>query len=90
LLEIFQHVGTVGDLLAVKAVSFLRHFFDGFFPARRMLGLLLSVQRESFEASRDHQLQIPFGEHGVRILPVENFALLGDADVSGETSRRLG
>ena len=50
---------------------------------------MLAAQRQGFEAGRDHQLQIPFGEHRIGILPVEHFALLGDANVAGETSRGL-
>ena len=88
--EIFQHVGTVGDLLAINAVGFLRHLFDGFFPARRMLRLLFASQRQRFETCCDHQFQIPFGENRVGVFPVENLALLGDANLAGETSGRLG
>ena len=55
-----------------------------------MLGLLFSMQRQRFQAGRNHQFQIPFREHGVGIFPVEDFALLGDANVAGKTSRRLG
>ncbi len=54
-----------------------------------MLRLLLAMQRQCFQARSDHQFQVPFGENRVRILPVEHFALLGDANVPGETSWRL-
>ena len=47
------------------------------------------MQRQRFQARRNHQFQIPLGEHRVGIFPVENFALLGDANLPGKTSRRL-
>ena len=86
LFEIFQHVRIVGDLLAVDAVRRLRHLLNGFFPT---LGLVFSLSRQSLQTRRDHQFQIPFREHRVGIFPVENFALLSDANVAGKTSRRL-
>src|ERR1700676_2030521 len=86
LLEIFEHVGIVGDLTAVNAIGLLRHFFHGFFPARWMLFIM---PRERFQTRRDHQFQIPLGEHGGGIFPVENFALLGNANLARKRSWRL-
>ena len=44
---------------------------------------------QCFQTRRDHQFQIPFGEDGIGIFPVKNFALLGDANLAGKTSGRL-
>ncbi len=90
LLKIFQHVGILRDLAAIDAIGFLRHLLDRFFPLRRMRSLLSARPRECFQTGRDHQFQIPFGEHRVGIFPVEYFALLGDANLAGKTARRLG
>src|SRR5579862_4622847 len=54
-----------------------------------MFGLLLAVQRKCFQTCGDHQLKIPLGKDWVGILPVQDLALLGDARLSRETSRRL-
>src|SRR6266436_1550588 len=54
LLEVFQHVRIVGDLLAIDAVRLLRHLLDSFLPAERMLGLLLSMHRQCFQTGGDH------------------------------------
>src|SRR5271170_2454870 len=44
---------------------------------------------ECVERCRDHELEIALGEHHVGILPVEHFALLGDADLAVEGADRL-
>ncbi len=36
---------------------------------------------QRIERGRNHQLEIAFGEHFVGVFPVEDFALLGDADL---------
>src|SRR5580658_2921725 len=41
------------------------------------------------ERCRDHQLEVAFGEDDVRVLPVEDFALLGDAEFAAEAIDRL-
>ena len=89
LLEIFQYVGIVGDLTAVDTVRLLRHLFEGFFPADGIWGVPFLRPRQCFQTRRDHQFQIPFGEDGIGIFPVKNLALLGDANLTGKTSRRL-
>src|SRR4029077_10909111 len=44
---------------------------------------------DRFEASGNHDFQIPFGEHWIGILPGEDLALLGDANLSRKISRWL-
>ena len=90
LLEVLEDIGIFGDLAAIDAIGFLRHLFDRFFPARRAAWMVRCRSSECFEAGRDHQFQIPFGQHRISVFPVEDFALFGDADLAGETSRRLG
>src|ERR1700722_9563991 len=41
------------------------------------------------ERSRDHQFQVAFSQNHVGVLPVQDFALLGYADLSGKSSCRL-
>ena len=84
LLEIFEHVGVLRDLLTIDPVRFLRHLFDGFFPRPAFAGW--SGAGQCFETGGDHQFQIPFRQNRVGIFPVEDFALLGDANLSGETA----
>ncbi len=45
---------------------------------------------EGVERGGDHQLQIALGEDDVGVLPVEDFALLGDAQLAGEAVDGLG
>ncbi len=45
--------------------------------------------RQCVERGGDHQLKIALGEHDVGVLPVEDFALLGDAKFAGEAVDRL-
>ena len=86
LLEIFEHVGVLRDLLTIDLVRFLGNLFDSFFP----LGVCgRSGAGQSFQAGGDHQFQIPFRQNWVGIFPVEDFALLGHADLPRETARRL-
>jgi len=48
-----------------------------------------AAQRDGFEAGGDHQLQIPFSQNLVRVFPVENFALFGDANFAREITGGL-
>ncbi len=89
LLEVFQQVGILRDVAAIDAMSFRRHFFHRLFPARLILWLSARA-RERFQACGNHQFQVPFREHRIGVLPIENFSLLGDADTPGKTSFRLG
>ena len=41
---------------------------------------------QGFQTGSDHQFQIPFSQHRVGIFPVEDFSLLGDANLAGETA----
>ena len=88
LLKVFQHVGILGNVAAVGTVSFLRHLVHRLFPARLILrrNRLLPWTRQRFQAGRNHQLQVPLRQHRIRILPVENFSLLGDANAPGKGS----
>src|SRR5215471_6802821 len=80
LLEVFEDIGIFSNVAAVNAIRLLRHFLDGFFPRRSIRVIRFPGTRESLEAGRDHELQIPFGQHWIGILPVEDLALLGNAD----------
>ncbi len=54
------------------------------------LGVARVGTSQSVEGCRDHQLQIALGEDDVGVLPVQHFALLGNADLAGEGAVRLG
>ena len=43
---------------------------------------------EGVERGGDHQFEIALGEHDVGVLPVEDFALFGDADLAVEGASR--
>ncbi len=45
---------------------------------------------EGVERGRDHQFEIALGEDDVGVLPVEDFALFGDAEFAGEAVDGLG
>ena len=45
---------------------------------------------EGVERGGDHELQIALGEDDIGVLPVEDFALLGDAQLAGEGVHGLG
>src|SRR6516225_5190701 len=87
LLEILEHIRVFGDVAPVDPERLLRHLFDRLFPCRRRG--LFSRARECFEAGCNHQFQIPLGEDGISIFPIHYLALLGDTNLSGETSWRL-
>ena len=44
---------------------------------------------EGVEGGGDHQLEVALGEDDVGVLPVEDFALLGDAELAGEAVHGL-
>ena len=77
-------------LLAVESEGVGGHLLHRRRPALVGSGLRASGARERLQAGRDHDLQVPLGEHRVGILPVENFALLGDANLAGKIADRLG
>src|SRR5271168_4190019 len=89
LLEILQYVRVLRDVAAINAISLPRHFLHRLFPPRLILWRS-GRARERFQARGNHQFQIPFREHGIGVLPIENFSLLGNADASGKTAFRLG
>src|SRR5215469_13942172 len=89
LLKILEHIRVLRYLAAVNAEGLLRHFFNRFFPLGRRRRSTLIRPLECLQAGSDHELQIPFGEHGIGILPVQHFSLFGDADLTGKASRRL-
>ncbi len=45
---------------------------------------------EGVERGGDHELEVALGEDDVGVLPVEDFALLGEAELAGEALERLG
>src|ERR1035437_10483603 len=45
---------------------------------------------EGVERGGDHELEIALGEDDVGVLPVEDFALFGDAEFAGEAVHGLG
>src|SRR5579871_4293956 len=52
LLEVFENIWIVGDLLAIDIESCLRHLFDRVFPRRRMIGRARPQQR--LDTGRHH------------------------------------
>src|ERR1700733_6646118 len=59
LLEVFEYIRIVGNLVAIDAIRLLRYFLNGFFPKLRMLNCFFSAERERFQTGGDHQLEIP-------------------------------
>ena len=45
---------------------------------------------EGVEGGGDHELEVALGEDDVGVLPVEDFALLGEAEFAGEAVDGLG
>ena len=45
---------------------------------------------DGVEGGGDHELEVALGEDDVGVLPVEDFALLGDAEFAGEAVHGLG
>ncbi len=56
----------------------------------RMLELTGVGAGEGVERGGDHELEVALGEDYVGVLPVEDFALLGDAEFAGEAVDGLG
>lgn len=45
---------------------------------------------EGVEAGGDHELEVALGEDDVRVFPVEDLALFGNAELAGEAVDGLG
>ena len=92
LLEVGEGVGRVDDVLAVEGVGGGREGFERALPfGRKDAGESGAVgvdgQRgtgEGVQRGRDHQLQVALREDDVGVLPVEDFALFGEAEFAGE------
>src|SRR6202008_1181339 len=89
LLKVFEHFRIVGDMITIKSIRTLRHDFHRLIPTLGRFLCWTIGTHDSFEASGNHDFQIPFGEHWIGILPCENLALLGDANLSRKISRWL-
>ncbi len=87
--EIFKHIGTLSDFAAIDSVRSLRDLFDRGLPFGWMGRLFFFWSRHRLEAGGDHEFEIPFGKDRVGIFPVQDFALLGHANLSREAARRL-
>ena len=90
LLEIFDHVGIFGDVVAIKTEGLGGHLFHGRRPALVRSRLRPASTGDGFHAGSDHDLQVPLGENGIGIFPVEDLALFGDANFAGKIADRLG
>ena len=91
LFEVFEHLGILGDVARGRK---RRRRCDICSIAGAQRGSAPGAGRRcAGSASRrggDHHLQVPLRQHRVGILPVEHFALLGDANLAGESADRLG
>ena len=76
-------------MFAIKSIRILRHDFHRLIPTMGRFLCWTIGTHDSFEASGNHDFQIPFGEHWIGILPCEDLALLGDANLSRKISRWL-
>ncbi len=100
LLEVGEGVGVVDDVFAVEVVGGGGELVERGLPCGKDLACEVGdrcsvLQRcvgagEGVEAGGDHQFEIALGEDDVGVLPVEDFALLGDAEFAGEAVHGLG
>ena len=91
-----QHLGIVDDIVPVECKGAGGELVEGKLPFGQQnagespLGVEGIGTGKRVETRCDHQLEIAFGENYVGILPVEDFALFGDANLALEGADRLG
>src|ERR1700694_1523657 len=90
LFAIFDHIGILGDVLAIKSEGLDRHLFHRGCPASIRSGRRPASTHQGFQGGRDHDLEIPFREHRVGIFPVEDLALLGYPNLARKIADGLG
>src|SRR5580693_8137047 len=90
LFEVFDHLRILGDITTVESEGIGGHLLHRGGPALVSPRFRTSSPRERFQAGCNHDLEVPFREHGIGIFPVENFALLRDANLAGKIANRLG
>src|SRR5690349_473847 len=88
LLEISQHRFVLGNLLSIKLKSVYRHLLEGRFALPVQL-CDIPRTRERLKRRRKHQLEISFGKHSIRVLPVHHFALFSDLYLARESALGL-
>src|SRR5450755_2391839 len=90
LFEIFDYLGIVGDVATVESKGVGGHLLHRGNPP--LIGARRGSPgtRERFQAGRDHDFEVPFREYRVGILPIENFSLLRDANLTGKVADGLG
>src|SRR5215471_14305389 len=89
LFEVLEHVRVLSDLAAVKPICLLRRCFYRFFPLGRKGGSSFARTLERFQAGGDHEFKIPFGEHGICVLPVQHLSLFRNSNLAREAPWRL-
>src|SRR5712692_11666368 len=65
LLEIFDHLGVLGDVVAIESEGFGGHLLHRWHPTLVGSGPRASGARDRLHARRDHDLKIPLGENGI-------------------------
>ena len=88
-LEIDQRLRVVGDMFSVVGESMGGHGVHSGRPARLTFRSRAVAQSNCFQAGGNHQFQIPLSQYQVRVLPVQDLALLGDTNLPGEVAGRL-
>src|SRR5579875_2300597 len=95
LLEVLQHLGVAENVLSVEGIGDMRELIEGCLPCRQQYACLSAVLHagvgagERIERGGNHELQITLGQHYVRVLEVEDFALFCDANLTVEGIDRL-
>ena len=75
--------------MAIEAEGRGRHLLHRGNPTLVGSGRRPSGPGDGFHAGRDHDFEIPLGENGIGIFPVEHLALLGDANLAGKIAHGL-
>ncbi len=94
--EILQHLRVVDDIGPIKREGICRKLVESDLPFRQQNPGVVAFRIERIgagkgvEACRNHQLQVALREDDVGVLPVQHFALLGDANLALEGAEGLG
>ncbi len=95
LFEILQDFRVVQNVFAIKGEGHIRQLGKRSFPLRRehscemTVGVARIRPRQGIERGCDHELEIALGQDHVGVLPVQHFALFGNADFPGKCARGL-
>src|SRR5581483_3594399 len=100
LLEVLDEIGIVEDVLLVKRERCSRDLVEHGLPRGINRTRQVSVAagfagdceigpRDGVDGGSDQELEVALGEHDIGVLPVEDLALLGDAELAVEAVQRL-